>query len=212
LARAAGRKKRTPVARERERPEVAERREACADKQAGLDLSKLVFLDESGFRLGSPPHYGWAPSGAKSPGKTTQGAWRTMTMIGALAVDGWRGFITINAPTDREVLLAFVEQELVRNLRRGDVVVLDNLAAHKQGSVIAAIRAAGGDVLFLPPYSPEYNPIEQAWAKLKEIVRRRSTLTREAFDAALSAAMDEISVGDIRAWAQHAGYVCAKAA
>jgi transposase len=130
-------------------------------------------------------------------------------MIGAIALNGWRGFLTINAPTDREVFLAFVEQELAPNLRPGDVVVMDNLSAHKHPDVIAAIRAAGADVLFLPPYSPEYNPIEKAWAKLKDILRRLSTLTRDAFDQAVASAMEQISAADIRAWAQHAGYALA---
>ena len=130
-------------------------------------------------------------------------------MMGALALDGWRGFVTIDAPTDRDVLLAFVEQELVANLRPGDLAVMDNLSAHKHPDVVAAIRAAGADALFLPPHSPEYNPIEKAWAKLKEIVRRASTLTREAFDRAIAAAMNEISTADIRAWTKHAGHALA---
>jgi len=82
-----------------------------------------------------------------------------------LALNGWRGFMTINAPTDRDVFLAFVTQQLVPNLRPGDIVAMDNLSAHKHA--VAAIRSAGANVLFLPPYSPEYNPIEKAWAKLK---------------------------------------------
>lgn len=172
-------------------------------------MSKLVFLDESGFRLGSPPHYGWAPLGEKSPGKTTAGRWRTVTMIGALALNGWRGFMTINAPTDREVFHAYVEQVLVPNLRSGDIVVMDNLSAHKHTAIVALIRAAGADVLFLPPYSPEYNPIERAWAKLKEILRRLATLTREAFDQAVAKAMDEITLADVRAWTEFAGYALA---
>ena len=184
-------------------------REAFAKQQPSLDASKLVFLDESGFRLGSPPHYGWAPVGEKSPGKTTEGAWQTITMLGAIALDGWRGLVTINAPTDRDVLLAFVEQALVPNLRPGDLVVMDNLSAHKHPDVAAAIRAVGADVAFLPPYSPEFNPIEKAWAKLKEMVRRTATLSREAFDRAVAAAMNEISTTDIRAWTQHAGYALA---
>ena len=138
--------------------------------QHTLNPAKLVFLDESGFRLGAPPNYGWAPVGEKSPGKATCGAWCTMTMLGAIALDGWRGFVTIDAATDGDVFLAFVEQQLTPNLRSGDLVVMDNLNAHKAPSVIAAIRAVGADVLFLPPYSPEYNPIEKAWAKLKDIL------------------------------------------
>lgn len=194
------------VARERDRPQVQAQRRAFAIKQRTLNAAQLVFLDESGFRLGSPPNYGWAPVGEKSHGKATMGAWQTMTMIGALALDGWRGFMTLNAPTDGDVFLAFVKQQLVPNLRAGDLVVMDNLSAHKRPDVVAAIRSSGADVLFLPPYSPEYNPIEKAWAKLKEMLRRLATLTRDAFDDALADAMTAISPSDIRAWTQFAGY------
>jgi transposase len=175
-----------------------------------LNLSRLVFLDESGFRLGSPPHYGWAPVGEKSMGKATCADWCTMTMLGAIALDGWRGFATIDAATDGDVFLAFVEQQLAPRLRRGDVVVMDNLNAHKGPKVIAAIRAIGADVLFLPPYSPEYNPIESAWAKLKGILRRAHTLTRAAFDDAVAFAMRAIDSDDFCGWATNAGYSVAR--
>ena len=198
--------KKTKLARERDRPDVAAKRKQFVRQQPSLDAGKLVFLDESGFRLGSPPHYGWAPVGRKSFGKSTEGRWQTITMLGAIALDGWRGFVTINAATDRDVFMAFVEQELCVNLRPGDLVVMDNLAAHKCPEVAKAIRAVGADVLFLPPYSPEFNPIEKAWAKLKDIVRRCATLTREAFDRAVAQAMDAICPDDVRAWTQHAGY------
>jgi len=134
------------------------------------------------------------------------GAWRTMTMIGAIALDGWRGFMTLNAPTDGDVFLAFVQQQLVPNLRAGDLVVMDNLSAHKRPDIVAAIRVVGADVFFLPPYSPEYNPIEKAWAKLKQTLRRLATLTRDAFDDAVAYAMSTISNADVRAWTQFAGY------
>jgi len=129
-----------------------------------------------------------------------------MTMIGAIALDGFRGFMTINAATSSEVFLAYVEQVLAPTLRAGDCVVMDNLAAHKVAAVTAAIHAAGATVLFLPPYSPEFNPIERAWAKLKDYVRRLDTLTREAFDAAIAAAIDHVSLLDISGWTRHAGY------
>lgn len=198
--------KKTIHARELDRPEVQKRRLAFLRDQLTLNARRLVFLDESGFRLGTPPSYGWAPVGDKAPGKATHGAWKTMTMIGAIALNGWRGFMTVQAATDREVFRAYVVQVLVPNLRRGDIVVMDNLSAHKDSAAITAIRRAGADVLFLPPYSPDLNPIEKAWAKLKELLRRASTLTRDAFDAAVVAAMDAISRDDIRAWTEHAGY------
>ena len=194
------------VARERDRPDVQAKRAAFVAAQPSLNPAKLVFLDEAGFRLGSPPNYGWAPLGEKSPGKATHGSWCTITMIGAIALDGWRGFVTIDAATDGDVFLAFVQQELAPNLCAGDVVVMDNLSAHKRPDVVAAIRAVGADVLFLPPYSPEYNPIEEAWAKLKELLRRGHTLTRDAFDAAVASAMSAIDHDDVRAWTAYAGY------
>ncbi|GAH33831.1 unnamed protein product [marine sediment metagenome] len=101
---------------------------------------------------------------------------------------------------------AFVSHQLVPNLREGDIVVMDNLSAHKNAACIEMIRAAGADVLFLPPYSPEYNPIERAWSKMKEMMRRMDTLTREAFDAAVATAMAAISLDDVRAWTEFAGY------
>ncbi len=130
-------------------------------------------------------------------------------MIGAIALNGWRGFVTIDAPTDGDVFLAYVHQQLVPNLQPGDIVVMDNLSSHKGPDVLAAIRAAGANVLFLPPYSPEYNPIEKAWAKLKNILRRLPTLGRVAFDQAVAAGMTAISNADIRAWTIHAGYALA---
>jgi transposase len=194
------------VARERDRPDVDAKRRAFVAAQPTLNPARLVFLDESGFRLGSPPNYGWAPVGEKSVGRGTQADWCTMTMIGAIALDGWRGFITIDAATDGDVFRAFVEQELAPNLRPGDLVVMDNLNAHRNTGAIAAIRAVGADVLFLPPYSPEFNPIESAWAKLKDMLRRLETLSRAAFDHAVAWSMDAVTPSDIRGWTLHAGY------
>jgi transposase len=127
-------------------------------------------------------------------------------MIGAVALDGFRGFVTINSGTSTEVFLAYVQQELAPSLRPGDVVVMDNLSAHKRPEVIAAIRAVGADVLFLPPYSPEFNPIERLWSKLKNFIRRRPTRTRDEFDSAVREAMDQVSAHDLQAWTTFAGY------
>ena len=129
-----------------------------------------------------------------------------MTMIGALGLTGFKGFMTINDATCAEVFRAFIKHELRKHLRPGDLVVMDNLNAHKDTEVLRMIRDAGADAIYLPPYSPEYNPIEKAWAKMKELMRRLNTLTREAFDAAVATAMISISMDDITAWFGHAGY------
>ena len=127
-------------------------------------------------------------------------------MLGAIALSGFRGLMTIDAGTSTDVFLAFVQQVLAPNLRPGDIVVMDNLAAHKAAIVRAAIGAAGAAALFLPPYSPEFNPIERAWSKLKTALRRLDTLTRAAFDSAVATAMDSITLDDIREWTAFAGY------
>lgn len=127
-------------------------------------------------------------------------------MIGALALDGFRGFMTIDAGTSTEVFAAFVKYELVPNLRPGDIVVMDNLAAHKNAAIRSQINEAGSELLFTPPYSPEFNPIEEAWAKLKDIIRRTETRTRDAFDAAVAHAMAQVRKSDIMGWFNYAGY------
>jgi transposase len=198
--------KKTLVARERDTAAVQARRAAFLNAQAELDAQRLIFVDESGFRLGSPPRFGWAPRGKDSPGKSVEGNWKTITMIGAIALDGFRGFMTVNAGTSTDVFLAYVTQVLAPQLRAGDVVIMDNLAAHKSPPVLEAIRAAGARPLYLPPYSPDLNPIEKTWGKLKDFVRRLPTLTRSAFDTAIAAAIDAVSLDDIRAWTAHAGY------
>lgn len=194
------------MAKERERPDVKTKQHAFQNEQPLLNPKKLVFVDESGFRLGGTPRYGWAPRGEDAPGSHIQGRWENMTMIGAMALDGFRGFITIDSGTSIDVFLAFVEQELIPNLSPGDVVIMDNLNAHKNTNVIAAIEAAGARVLNTPPYSPEFNPIEKAWGKIKDILRRLDTTNREAFDNAVAQAMNLVTQSDRRGWLEHAGY------
>jgi len=127
-------------------------------------------------------------------------------MIGALALDGFRGFMTINSGTSSDVFHAFIKHQLAPNLRRGDLVILDNLRAHKNKNSLRLIRKRGAKVLFLPPYSPEYNPIEQAWAKIKQMLRRLTTLSRDTFEKALNLAINAISPHDFLSWALFAGY------
>lgn len=185
---------------------MVEKRELFIKLQPSLDVNKLVFVDESGYRLGSSPRHGWAPRGVIAPGLGVHGRWENLTMIGAIALDGFRGFMTVDAGTSIDVFDAFVEHELVPNLNRGEVVVMDNLSAHKNTRILDRIYEAGADVLFTPPYSPEFNPIEKTWAKLKDIARRANTLTRTTFDKAIANAMDFVSNADLRGWISHCGY------
>lgn len=194
------------MAKEHGRPDVERKRRFFENIQPLLNPKHLVFVDESGFRLGGTPRYGWAPIGKDAPGCHVQGKWETVTMVGAMALDGFRGFMTIDAGTSADVFLAFVENQLIPNLAPDDIVVMDNLNAHKSPSVIEAIEKTGAQVLFTPPYSPEFNPIEKAWGKIKDILRRLDTESRELFDDAVAIALDEVSLLDRKGWINHAGY------
>jgi transposase len=198
--------KKTPVAYEQAREDVVEKRRLFVERQPTLDAQRLVFVDESGFRLGDSPRHGWAPRGQDSPGHCVQANWETMTMLGAIALDGFRGFMTIDAGTGTDVFRAFVDQQLIPNLKPGDIVVMDNLSAHKNASIRQAIESAGCQVMYTPPDSPEFNPIEEVWAKLKDVVRRFQTKTRAAFDDAVAKAMSQIRTADIFGWFDFAGY------
>ena len=135
--------KKTPIARERDTAVVQAKRAAFVATQLSLDPSRLIFVDESGLRLGSPPRYGWAPRGEDAPGKTVCGAWQTITMLGAIALSGFRGLMTIDAGTSTDVFLAFVQQVLAPNLRSGDIVVMDSLASER----LAVDQRAEGDAV-----------------------------------------------------------------
>ena len=129
-----------------------------------------------------------------------------MTMMGAIGLDGFRGFGTFDFATSGDSFLAYVEQQLCPKLKPGDIVVMDNLSSHKVKGVREAIEAVGASVRYLPPYSPDFNPIEKLWSKLKESIRRACTDTRELFDAAVARAMDAITQSDLLGWFRHCGY------
>lgn len=130
-----------------------------------------------------------------------------VTVVGAIRLDGIVTAMSIDGSMDGEVFTAFTQELLAPALQPGDVVVMDNLASHKVHGIVAAIEAVGASVLYLPPYSPEYNPIEMCWAKIKEFLRAQATRTREALDRALAQGFELISFRDLIGWFKHCGYV-----
>ena len=127
-------------------------------------------------------------------------------MIGALDIRGVRAMMTVEGATDAEVFETFLERVLVRKLRPGDIVVLDNVGAHKPEGMRRLIEAAGARMLFLPPYSPDLNPIELCWAKIKAALKAFGARTRDALDHAIKRAMDLIGADDAKAWFSHCGF------
>ena len=150
--------------------------------------------------------YGRAPKGERVHGAVPLGHWEVTTLIGALAQDGVRAQFTVNAATDTEIFEVFVQQILVPGLRPGDVVIWDNLPAHKSANVSTVLAAAQATLLPLPPYSPDFNPIEQCWSKIKECLRAAQARTGEALQAAIKAAFAAVTPQDAVGWFAHCGY------
>lgn len=150
--------------------------------------------------------YGRALRGERAHDAAPHGHWGVRTLIGSIRGDGQTTCMTIDAPTDKDVFLAYVRKVLVPSLRRGDIVVLDNLRAHKSPEVVAAIRSAGAEVQFLPPYSPDLNPIEKMWSKIKAILRGIAARTSTALHRAIRKALRLVTPQDAVAWFSSCGY------
>lgn len=131
---------------------------------------------------------------------TPGGHWRIMTVLGAMSLRGMIATMTIEEPTDADIFLAYVEQVLCPALKPGDVVVMDNLSSHKVAGVRQWIESVGAELLYLPPYSPDLNPIEKAWAKLKQLLRSAKARTKEALEQAIGDAIKLISPENAKAW------------
>lgn len=165
-----------------------------------------MFLDESGVTTEMTRRYGRAARGQRVHDAIPAGHWRTLTLLAALGLRGVRAAMTVEAPTDGDVFLAYVEQVLGPRLEPGDVVVLDNLPAHKVAGVRERLEAHGAQLLYLPPYSPDFNPIEQAWSKLKEQLRAIKARTLPLLDQAITVALAAITPDDAAGWFRHCGY------
>jgi transposase len=147
-----------------------------------MDVEQLIFLDESGATTQMTRSYARAPRGQRVREATPQGRWQILTMLAALSTRGLEAPMTIAEPTDGDIFLAYLEQVLCPRLRPGQVVIMDNSAAHKVAGVRELIEAAGARLLYLPPYSPDLNPIEQAWSKVKQILRALKARTADALE------------------------------
>jgi len=165
-----------------------------------------VFLDESGATTQMTRTYGRAPRGERVREATPQGHWKILTMVAALTTRGLEAPMTIAEPTDGDIFLAYIEQVLCPRLRPGQVVVMDNLSAHKVSGVRELIEARGARLLYLPPYSPDLNPIEQAWSKIKQVLRSLKARTAETLDHAVAEALKTITAENAVAWFAHCGY------
>ncbi len=185
---------------------MARFRKRWKDFQHKIAPERLVFLDETWIRTDMTRVRGWFERGKALLAKVPHGHWKTMTFVGALRQDGIVAPCVFDGPINAARFTAGVEQSLVTTFKRGDVVVLDNLSSHKAARARHAVRAAGAHLLFLPPYSPDLNPIEMIFAKLKTLFRKADTRTIEQAWRKIGTLLDLFPPDECARYLRHAGY------
>jgi transposase len=163
----------------------------------------LIFLDESGVTTSMTRIYGRRADGRRIHEATPGAHWKILTILGAMGMRGITAAMTIEEATDADIFLAYVEEILCPTLQAGDVVVMDNLSSHKVSRVSKLIAAQGAEVLYLPPYSPDLNPIEKAWSKIKQYLRSTRARSKEDLDSAITEALKLITPDNAKTWFRH---------
>lgn len=194
------------VAGERDRPDVARRRAQWIKYQDRIDPSRLVFIDETWTKTNMAPLRGWAPRGMRLVSKVPHGHWNTTTFLAALRHDRIEAPWLFEGPIDGESFTVYVEKVLLPTLRAGDIVVMDNLGSHKGKIIRRLIRSVGAKLLFLPKYSPDLNPIEQVFAKLKHLLRKAAARTLEAVCAAVARLLGSFTADECANYFKNSGY------
>lgn len=171
-----------------------------------MDAKRLIFIDETWAKTNMTRLRGRALRGKRLIDKSPHGHWKTTTLIAALGIEGVRCSTVVDGAVNRDVFTAFVKQVLVPALRPGDIVVMDNLSSHKGTRIRELIESAGAEVLFLPPYSPDLNPIEMIFSKIKQLLRTLACRTRETLWRAMQSVLDQVTASDAINCFRHAGY------
>jgi transposase len=171
-----------------------------------LEPERLVFIDETGASTKMARHYGRAPRGQRCRAPMPHGHWKTTTFVGALRLHGMTAPMVLDGAMHGAAFLAYVEQVLVPTLKPGEIVVMDNLAAHKPITVRHAIEAAGAELRFLPPYSPDFNPIEMAFSKLKAFLKKIAARTVDELWDAIARGIDTFTPSECQNYFAATGY------
>jgi transposase len=198
--------KKTLIAEEQDRPDVAEKREQWQFTQQEIDPDRLIFIDETWAKTNMTRTYGRSKVGERVSQKGPNGRWQTTTFVGAMRAAGFIAPLTIDGPVNGELFLAWVEQHLVPQLKPGDIVVMDNLSSHKVRGVREAIEQAGAELRYLPPYSPDFNLIELAFSKLKKLLRDGAKRTADQLWKLCGTILDEFTKVECRNYFKHCGY------
>jgi transposase len=193
-------------AAEQQRPDVADRRYAWRFWQCCLDPRRLAFLDECGAHTKLARLYGRAFRGTRVVDHVPHGHWKTTTFIGALRMTGFTAPLIVDGPVNGDVFLGYVEQQLAPTLEPGDTVIMDNLAAHKVAGVRKAVEQVGARIVYLPPYSPDLNPIELAFAKLKTLLRAAAERTIDGLERRIGRLLERFKQTECLNYFRHCGY------
>jgi transposase len=199
-------KKKTVHAAERDTPRVDQARREYRQQVAQYAFARLKFVDESGLNIAMTRRYGRAPRGKRVDDAVPKTFGRNVTILGALSCHGLEAVMTVDGATDAAVFHAYVTHVLAPTLRPDDIVVMNNLSAHKVQGIETTIQATGARLIFLPPYSSDFSPIEECWSKIKAGLRPIKARTRGAFDQALKHLIDTVAVNDTHGWFAHCGY------
>lgn len=198
--------KKTLHAAEQGRPDVAAARAELKAEQPKLKAPRLVFIDETAVTTKMVRHYGRSPRGERLVASVPHGHWKTLTFIAALRIDGLTAPTVIDGAMNGLSFIAYVEQVLAPSLRKGDIVFMDNLSTHKIDGVREAIEAAGAKLRYLPAYSPDLNPIEMAFSKLKTALRKGAARTVKALMKLIGRLIKTFAPAECAAYFRHAGY------
>lgn len=202
--------KKTLFALEQARADVVHRRQRWRSWQGHLDPTRLVFIDETWIKTNMAPLRGWGPTGKRLRAYAPHGHWRTLTFLGALRCDRLTAPCVFDGPINGQSFRAYVEQLLLPTLKPGDIVIMDNLGSHKSATLRQMIRAAGARLWFLPPYSPDLNPIEQAFAKIKHWMRMAQKRSIPDIWRHIGRLVDTITQDECANYLANAGYASTK--
>jgi transposase len=173
---------------------------------AAVEPERLIFVDECGAHTSLSPIYGYAPRGQRLRLSVPRKRGKNMSLLSSMTLSGMGPSLAVEGATTARVFESYVEQVLAPSLRKGQIVVMDNLGAHRPNRIRELIEERGCELVYLPSYSPDYNPIEEAFAKIKNILRMAAARSKEALVEAIGAALSAVTAADVRSFFEHAGY------
>ena len=199
--------KKTLRASEQDREDIVQSRLEWAEFQKGIDSNSLVFLDESCVKTNMTRLYGRSHQGARCHDSAPSGHWETITLLSSVRLDGTTESVVFPGAVDRKMFDAYIEKILTPSLRPGDIVIMDNLSVHKSQKACSTIEKQQSSFRFLPAYSPDLNPIEKMWSKVKQLLRGMKARTSEELFTAIGKALSLVSANDAQGWFESCGYI-----